>query len=379
VIHLDLAGVLAVAAQVLDRGSADVVGRANLDAIGSTLAEAKLAGESGDVADVAAVLLGGLVRHRPFDTRNRAVALVATLHFLSLNGWDLYLLPVKEIDHLLDRSAAGMPAYELSTEIRARLQSHITEATPDVAEVIPEIGEAVSYPPEEVHERLAAELRQMEEDLLSGRKEPTLFEQFTDRARRAVVVAQEEARKLGHNYIGTEHLLLGLIHVEEGVASKAVKSFGISAAAVRAQVIEIVGEGSQAPTSHIPFTPRGKKILELALRESLQLGHKYIGTEHILLGLIREGEGVAAQVLVKLGADLGRLRQQVIQLLGKGVGADDLPLEGASHTGRRGLIVRELIVVLDENDRLRAETEHLAAEVSRLRDLLRQHDIDPDA
>ena len=142
-----------------------------------------------------------------------------------------------------------------------------------------------------------------------------MFERFTDRARRVVVLAQEEARLLNHCYIGTEHILLGLIHEGEGVAAKALESLGISLEAVRSQVEEIIGQGGSSPSGHIPFTPRAKKVLELSLREALQLGHNYIGTEHILLGLIREGEGVAAQVLVKLGADLSRVRQQVIQLL----------------------------------------------------------------
>src|SRR5258706_2847457 len=142
-----------------------------------------------------------------------------------------------------------------------------------------------------------------------------MFERFTDRARRVVVLAQEEARLLSHSYIGTEHILLGLIHEGEGVAAKALESLGISLEAVRNQVEEIIGQGGTSPSGHIPFTPRAKKVLELSLREALQLGHNYIGTEHILLGLIREGEGVAAQVLVKLGADLSRVRQQVIQLL----------------------------------------------------------------
>ena len=145
--------------------------------------------------------------------------------------------------------------------------------------------------------------------------EDSVFERFTDRARRVVVLAQEEARLLNHNYIGTEHILLGLIHEGEGVAAKALESLGISLEAVRSQVEEIIGQGGSSPSGHIPFTPRAEKVLELSLREALQLGHNYIGTEHILLGLIREGEGVAAQVLVKLGADLSRVRQQVIQLL----------------------------------------------------------------
>jgi ATP-dependent Clp protease ATP-binding subunit ClpC len=171
-----------------------------------------------------------------------------------------------------------------------------------------------------------------------------VFERFTDRARRVVVLAQEEARLLNHNYIGTEHILLGLIHEGEGVAAKALESLGISLEAVRAQVEEIIGHGGSAPSGHIPFTPRAKKVLELSLREALQLGHNYIGTEHILLGLIREGEGVAAQVLVKLGADLSRVRQQVIQLLsgysgGKESAGTGTPGAGPSENQPSGSLV----------------------------------------
>ena len=161
-----------------------------------------------------------------------------------------------------------------------------------------------------------------------------MFERFTDRARRVVVLAQEEARMLNHNYIGTEHVLLGLIHEGEGVAAKALESLNISLGAVREQVQEIIGQGQQAPSGHIPFTPRAKKVLELSLREALQLGHNYIGTEHILLGLIREGEGVAAQVLVKLGADLSRVRQQVIQLLSGYQGGKETAGAGVSSGGQ---------------------------------------------
>jgi ATP-dependent Clp protease ATP-binding subunit ClpC len=142
-----------------------------------------------------------------------------------------------------------------------------------------------------------------------------MLQRFTDRARRVVVLAQEEARMLNHNYIGTEHILLALIDEGDGSGIKALELLGISLDAVRKQVEEIIGQGQHTPSGHIPFTPRAKKVLELSLREAVQLGHDYIGTEHILLGLIREGDGVAAQVLVKLGADLNRVRQQVIQLI----------------------------------------------------------------
>jgi ATP-dependent Clp protease ATP-binding subunit ClpC len=159
-----------------------------------------------------------------------------------------------------------------------------------------------------------------------------LFERFTDRARRVVVLAQEEARLLNHNYIGTEHILLGLLNEGEGIAAKALESLGISLSAVREQVVEIIGQGQQAPTGHIPFTPRAKKVLELSLREALQLGHNYIGTEHILLGLIREGEGVAAQVLQKLGAELQKVRQTVIQLLSGSGSSEEAASSAASSS-----------------------------------------------
>jgi ATP-dependent Clp protease ATP-binding subunit ClpC len=250
-----------------------------------------------------------------------------------------------------------------------------------------------------------------------------MFERFTDRARRVVVLAQEEARLLNHNYIGTEHLLLGLAH--GGVAAKALESLGISLEAVRAQVEEIIGQGQRAPTGHIPFTPRAKKVLELSLREALQLGHNYIGTEHILLGLIREGEGVAAQVLVKLGGDLSRVRQQVIQLLSGYAGVEAAAEQAGARTRLVRMTVpeelreaeeqlaqvrrekeaaidaedfeqaaalrnaeRELLTRVAEREQawtagvdLEAvvqEKENLHREVERLRELLRRHGIEPD-
>jgi ATP-dependent Clp protease ATP-binding subunit ClpC len=193
-----------------------------------------------------------------------------------------------------------------------------------------------------------------------------MFERFTDRARRVVVLAQEEARMLNHNYIGTEHILLGLIHEGEGVAAKALESLGISLEAVRQQVEEIIGQGQQAPSGHIPFTPRAKKVLELSLREALQLGHNYIGTEHILLGLIREGDGVAAQVLVKLGADLNRVRQQVILLLH---GYQGKPSAAAGAVESRLSAVEERVGIppaaaeLDQQIR-QARIDRLAAEAA---------------
>ena len=155
-----------------------------------------------------------------------------------------------------------------------------------------------------------------------------VFERFTERSRRVLVLAQEEARLLGHNFIGTEHILLGLIREGDGLAANALEALGISLNEARCQVLNTVGSSGRASFGSAPFTPRAKKVLELSLREALQLGHNYIGTEHLLLGLVREGEGVAAGVLNTLGADLSRVRQQVIALLGEGVSPE------AAGTGR---------------------------------------------
>ncbi len=188
-----------------------------------------------------------------------------------------------------------------------------------------------------------------------------MFERFTDRARRVVVLAQQEAAGLDHDYIGTEHLLLGLIHEGEGVAAQALGGLGISQEAVRQKVEEMIGRGKEPPPSgHIPFTPRAKKVLELSLRESLQLGHDYIGTEHILLGLIRESAGVAAQALGQLGVDLGRLRQQVITLAGspEGQEAEARPLHFQVSPPR--LQFTEILRRLDSiAERLTAIERHL--------------------
>jgi len=194
-----------------------------------------------------------------------------------------------------------------------------------------------------------------------------MFERFTDRARRVMVLAEEEARMLNHNHIGTEHLLLGLIHEGEGVAAQALKSLGVSLQAVRQQVEEIIGQGQLAPAERVPFTPRAKKVLELSRREALAMGHNYVGTEHILLGLLGEGNGVAAQVLVRMGADLKRVRQQVIQLL-SGYQATDEPKSGraarrASKSGRRqhGMLPEILGRVESIGSQLSAMGERLGA------------------
>jgi ATP-dependent Clp protease ATP-binding subunit ClpA len=253
------------------------------------------------------------------------------------------------------------------------------------------------------------------------RGEGHLFERFTDRARRVVVLAQEEARLLNHNYIGTEHILLGLIHEGQGVATLALESLGISPEALRAQVEERIGHGAEEPSGHLPFTPRAKKALELSLREALQLGHNYIGTEHLLLGLLRESEGVAAQVLVELGADRDRVGQQIIELLRGDAGAVHpdpqtrlvrmtVPADIRELEEQLAQVRRDKEAAIDANDLERAadlrdqerarlrrlvereqawtagvdraalihENHDLHREVERLRELLGRHGIDPD-
>jgi len=197
-----------------------------------------------------------------------------------------------------------------------------------------------------------------------------MFERFTDRARRVVVFAQEEARMLNHNYIGTEHLLVGLLREDGGVAAKGLESLGITVDAVRQQVEEIIGIGDQEPSGHVPFTPRAKKVLELSLREALQLGHDHIGTEHILLGLIREGDGVAAQVLVRLGADLNQVRQQVIQRL-HGFEGEDEPggMRAAQRPGLPGRIdaIERRLSILEQRVGTRLDLRELDQEIARVR------------
>ena len=247
------------------------------------------------------------------------------------------------------------------------------------------------------------------------RKQPKgMFQRFTDRARRAVHLAQEEARLLRHDYIGTEHLLLGLLYEGEGVAAKALESLGISLQEVRGQVEGIIGHGQSLVAGQVPFTPRAKKALELSLREALALGHHYIGTEHLLLGLLREGEGVAAQVLTRLGADHAQVRERVLSLLTSKCEEANLPAQlaaGLADTAEELTEVRrQKEAAFDAGDLDRAaalrdrgkqlladrqrleqqltagvgaqaiiaENRRLRRELDRLRDLLRQHGIEPD-
>lgn len=270
-----------------------------------------LAGDEPGVAARAAAILHGLVRGRPFEHENERIAVLAALQFLAENGYDLHLHPPEAAREFVSRLAAGLISRSEAAEwIAARLDTKL--------------------------------------------EENPMFERFTQRARQSITLAQEEARLLHHNYIGTEHLLLGLLREEEGVAHKALALLGLNLEAARADVARIIGRGESQPVGHIPFTPRAKKVLELAQKESKKLRHHYIGTEHVLLGLVREGEGVACQVLHSRGADWPLVRAKVLDLL-----------EGYKTAPPQ----KETVI---------GEIERLYAEVERLRGLLRRHGIDSE-
>jgi prophage maintenance system killer protein len=388
VTRLDVADLVVIASQTLGLDVPAALGRLDIAAAQTALAEAgRAAGTSGadgdDPAAAAAALLRALIVHHPFRDGNQQVAFVAMVQFLAVNGWRADLDPPEAVQAVVAGLAAGtLAAADAAAWLSPRLFP-LPRRKPRTREMpMPR--------------------------LLHGRRRPPGFQHFTDRARRVVVLAQEDARTLKHNYVGTEHILLGLIHEGEGVAAAALESLGISRASVRQQVEEIIGQGQQAPSGRLTFTPRAKKVLELSMREALQVGHNHVGTEHILLGLIREGEGVAAQVLVRLGADLNRVRQQVILLItGRqnrpgppGLGYYDEKIAAAGQQKDAALDAREFdraAGLRGEEKRLQderaarlaqwsagvdvaalaEEIDRLHQELARLRDLLLRNGIQP--
>ena len=345
---LDLAGLVLVAGRTLGLEPEEVLADGEFDfaAAEQVLAEA---GRADVPQRSAAVLLHGLVTRRPFGRRSDEVALMAALQVLALNHWTGELGPPEAVRALLDRIAGG--------------DADVGEVTAWVYGRQMETGEWSV--PGRVGLGIVGRARRLRR-MRRGEERGAMFERFTNRARRAVVLAQEEARLLNHNYIGTEHLLLGLIHEGEGVAAQALEALDVSLEAVRNEVEEAIGQGPEPPAGHLPFSPRAKKVVELALREARQLRCNYIGTEHILLGLVREGEGVAAKVLVKLGGDLTRVRQQVVHLLAEAK-AEAEPVDENLEA--------EIVSAIDT---VFAENRDLRREVRRLRELLRRHGIEPD-
>ena len=337
--HLGLYDVLAVVARVMRCDADAAIRSTDVDVVDEVLREAV---DADDVVGSAAVLLAGLVRGRPFSGWNRRISVVVALQLVAVNDCAVELEPVEELDVLLDRMEGGASPALLADWLRLR-----------------------------VTDGLAWE-------------ESVMFEKFSDRGKRVVVLAQEQARKLGHQYIGTEHLLIGLIEEDDGIAAQVLASNGVEAPAVRAFVEETVGLGGESPSGTVPFTPRAKKVLELSHKEARKLGSEQIGPGHLLLGLVREGEGLAAQAIVKAGADLAKVRRDVLEILDRRKRSEAVVqgflTEGAEHSGnaawvahgRRRHLVVELTRILDENERLHEE-------VARLRELLQQNDLDPDA
>ncbi|MGZ0146157.1 Clp protease N-terminal domain-containing protein [Kribbella sp. WER1] len=361
--HLGRYDVLAVAARVLRCASDDVVRRSNLDAIDQVLTDVR---RTGGLAEAAGVLLAGLVRARPFDGANRVVAVAVVLQFVSINGAELRLEPVVDVDELLDRITAGAADdAEAGDFVRSRLEYHPVAA-------------------EDLQDALRIELLLSEESLAFDVEQEwwrgiRMYEQFSQEARQVIVLAQEEARGLDHVYVGTEHLLLGVIVQGSAVASKVLADLGITAPAVRDLVLEIIGRGkSGAGTAAIPFTPRAKGTFEFAWGEARARGAEQVGPEHLLLGVLHDADGVGGQILTKLAEDVDAVRRKLEQRMNwrqrsEAVVAEVAEEQTAEWTtyGRRHHLTAELNAVLDENERLHEQ-------VARLRDLLRRHGINPD-
>jgi len=401
VITLEVADLVIIASRTLGLDAGQVLDLLDPAATERALALVRPGGGPGDPAGLAAMLLHALVQERPLQRGNQQVALAAMLQFLALNGWELAPDPPGAVAAVVAELTAGtLDARNAADWLTPRLRPSDRAGT-GVKEA-PMRGSSALL--------LAERLKRA-----TMRTQPKgMFGRFTDRARRAVHLAEEEARLLRHDYVGTEHLLLGLLYESEGVAAKALEPLGISREDVRGQVEEIIGHGQASRPGPIPFTCRAKKVLELSLREALALGHHYIGSEHLLLGLLREGEGVAAQVLTRLGVGHALARERVLSVLaGECEQADpqtqlaaDLAgtaeqlaevrrhKEAAFDTGdldtAAALRDRERQLLADQlrleqqltagvgGRAIIAENQRLLRELERLGDLLRQHGIEPD-
>ncbi len=337
----DVADLIVIAARVLDIDTHEALDLIDLPAAEAALAEAQ--NRHGEpVEQAAAALLTALIRHHPLPRDNRQVALLATLQYLGRQGLGLDLRPATAARDLIAGITTGTLAEPAVTAwIADRLR--------------PQPGKEAG-----IMKRLIRR-RNCEPPGVTARTGK--FPHFTDRAYHAVTLAEAEALGLRHNYVGTEHLLLGLLGIDDGVAATVLTRLGVSAPEARSEIQQIIGRGSAPPTGQPPFTPRSKKVLDLAHGEAKRLGHNYVGTEHLLLGLVREGEGLAAQILGRLGADRAGIVEALLHVLR---GADP-----ACREQRRASLTGDLTAVLDENDRLHAEVE-------RLRLLLRQHGVEPD-
>ncbi len=403
-IALEVADLVLIASRTLGLGTGQVLDLLDPAAAGHALDQARPGSEPADPATQAAALLHALVRQRPLRRGNQQVALAAMLQFLALNGWDMD--PAEDVAAMVTQLAAGtLDAKNVADWLAPRLRP--------AGRAAGQMKEAPMRP------RPALPLAERIKRATLRTRPKGMFMRFTDRARRVVVLAQDEARDIGHGSVGTEHLLLGLLAEGDGVASLVLESLGISLGEARDRVEEIAGRGQGTPAGHIPFTPRAKKVLERALREALQLGHTYIGTEHLLLSLLAEGDGIAAQVLAGRGATDALVREQVVAVLtGRHEQADPktrlvrlpVPAGLADVTEQLRQVQRQKTAAFEAGDhdsaaalrgqerQLRAEqlrlehewaagidiqaviaeNQRVHRELDRLRDLLRQHGIEPD-
>ena len=403
-ITLEVADLIIIASRTIGLGTGQVPDLLDADAAEIALARARPGTDPGNPASQAAALLCSLVQGQPLRHGNQQVALAATLQFLALNGWDVDTDPPDVAAAMVTGAAAG------------------ALGTAGVADwLAPRLRPAANVKEEPMRDRPALPLAERIKKATMRRQPTGMFRRFTDRARRVVVLAQEEARLLRHDYVGTEHILLGLVYEGEGVAAKALESLGLSLQEVRRQVIEITGHGQDTPAGRIPFTPRAKKALELSLREALALGHTYIGTEHLLLGLLREEHGIAARLLTGLGAGHDRVREQVTALLNQREQANretqqarqaihaeladtaeqldhvraqkEAALDTEDFEAAKALRDREKQLLADKQrlerqlradgeadiQAISAENQQLHRELDRLRGILRDHGIEPDS
>jgi prophage maintenance system killer protein len=342
VIALEVADLVLIASRTLGLDTGQVLDLFDVTAAEHALAQARPGSESGDPAAGAAALLHALVRPRPLARGNQQVALAAMLQFLAVNGWDMDPDPPGPVAAMVARlTAATLDAENAADWLAPRLRPRPVLPLP---------------------ERIKMATMRTRSTRSKGP-----FRRFTDPAKRAVVLAQEEAGMLHHNYIGTEHLLLGLLHEGESVAALVLKSLGISLEEARNRVKEIADRGQDAPARHLPFALAARKVLEGSLQEALRLGHNHVGAEHLMLALLREGDGVAGQVLADLGAGYAQVRERVLGLLAEG-GEQADPGTRLEVQWAAGADVRAAI----------AENQRVHRELDRLRGLLRRHGIEPD-
>jgi prophage maintenance system killer protein len=408
VITLEVADLVIIAGRVLGLDTATVLDLLDPIAAERALDQVRPDDAPGDLARPAAALLCALARDQPLRRGNRQVALAAMLQFLALNGQQMEPGPAEAVAAMVAGAAAGvLGAADVADWLTSRLR--------------PAVGPAASVKEEPMRARpalpLAGRIRKA-----VARQPVGPFRRFTDQARQVVFHAAQEAQLLRHGHVGTEHLLLGLVFDDEGLAAKALESLGLSLGEVRHQVTAITGQGEHIPQGRIPFTPQAKRVMELALREALGLGRNYVGAEHVLLGLLRVERGIGARVLTGLGAGYHRVRERVAELADQRDQADheaqrarqptpaeladtvrqlsqvraqkEAALDAEDFEAAQALRDREKELVaaktrlerqleaapepLDAHQALLVENQLLHRELDRLRGMLRDHGIEPD-